>query len=87
MLRRQRAGAHEINLTSLLDVLFCILFIVMLAGNQNEKDIKSDAQQQLEALKGQAQEEIEHLQSEIDKLDTTATTYKNQMISLCSLPS
>lgn len=81
MLRRQRAGAHEINLTSLLDVLFCILFIVMLAGNQNEKDIKSDAQQQLEALKGQAQEEIEHLQSEIDKLDTTATTYKNQMES------
>lgn len=81
MLRRQRAGSREINLTSLLDVLFCILFIVMLAGNQNEQDIKSDARQQLETFKGEAQEEIEHLQSEVDKLGAQVTTYQNQMES------
>lgn len=81
MLRRLRAGSREINLTSLLDVLFCILFIVMLAGDQNEQDIKSDAQQQLEALEGEAQEQIEHLQLEIDQLNAQVTTYQNQMES------
>lgn len=81
MLRRLWAGSREINLTSLLDVLFCILFIVMLAGDQNEQGIKSDAQQQLEALEGEAQEQIEHLQSEIDQLNAQVTTYQNQMES------
>ncbi len=81
MRRRQRVGLQEINLTSLLDVLFCILFIVMLAGNQNEQDIKSDAQQQLEALEAESQEQIGQLQSEVGKLTAQVTTYQNQMES------
>ena len=64
MLRRRQAGSGEINLTSLLDVLFCILFIVMLAGSQNEQDIRSNAQQQLDEFANTAQQQIDHLQEE-----------------------
>ena len=43
--RRRGRGADEINLTPLLDVLFTILFIVMLAGTQTERIMQEDAEE------------------------------------------
>ena len=41
---RRSRGSDEINLTPLLDVLFTILFIVMLTGMQNERSMEESAQ-------------------------------------------
>ena len=58
-MRRARHGGGEINLTPLLDVLFSILFIVLLAGAQNER-ANADA----------AKEEADGLREEIAELET-----------------
>ena len=53
MRNRRRRGSDEINLTPLLDVLFTILFIVMLTGMQNEQSYAENAeatQAQMEAV-------------------------------------
>lgn len=68
MTKRRRFGSWEINLTSLLDVLFCILFIVMLANNQNEESMAAQSQAQIDQLKG-----------EIAELENQITVYHNQM--------
>lgn len=60
--RRRGRGADEINLTPLLDVLFTILFIVMLAGTQNERTMQEDA----EEARTQAAE-MEKQVTELDK--------------------
>ena len=42
---RRSRGSDDINLTPLLDVLFVILFIVMLAGTQTQKDMQENAEE------------------------------------------
>lgn len=50
MKRRKGNIISEINLTPLLDVLFSILFIVMLTSQSNESAIKEEAQQQVKQM-------------------------------------
>ncbi len=76
-MRHKRRELQEINLTSLLDVLFCILFIVMLGSAQNEENIKLDASQQVEEL----QQQIENLQQQILVQEEQLVFYGNQMES------
>lgn len=71
MRRRRRRGSLEINLTSLLDVLFCILFLVMAANIQNE-----------ELIELQVIEELTRTQAQIEALENQATLYKNHINSL-----
>lgn len=77
MMRRGRQGSPEINLTPLLDVLFCILFIVMLTSARNEEDMKQNAQQQIETL----QQQVDDLQQQILIQEEQLTFYGNQMES------
>ncbi len=73
-MRHKRRGILEVNLTSLLDVLFCILFIVMMANIENEHDIKNESQQQIQEIQ-------EQLQAEIAAYRAEAATYQAQMES------
>ena len=54
---RRRRGSDEINLTPLLDVLFTILFIVMLAGTQNEQTMLANAEEAQEQIAGLEKQE------------------------------
>ena len=51
--RPGRHGVAEVNLTSLLDVLFCILFIVMLTSAQSEKNLERETEQEINQLQNQ----------------------------------
>lgn len=73
-MRHKRRGILEVNLTSLLDVLFCILFIVMLANVENENDIKNESQQQIL----QAQEQLE---GQVAVYQNQIAAYQAQMAS------
>lgn len=57
MRRRRKRDANEINLTPLLDILFSILFIIMMAGRFNETDLKESHKEQL----GKLEQEINGL--------------------------
>ena len=70
MNRRKRYGSSEINLTPLLDVLFTILFIVMLGSARNEEVTKENAR-----LK------ISDLQSQISELEKDVTFFKDSVDS------
>ncbi len=61
---RRRRGSDEINLTPLLDVLFSILFIVMLTSTQSE--------QSLQEVQAQTQDQIEAQQEQIEALEAAA---------------
>ncbi len=50
---KKRSDSSEINLTPLLDVLFSILFIVMMAGFQNEQGLKSKQERNEEKYKSE----------------------------------
>lgn len=66
--RRKGIGA-EINLTPLLDVLFSILFIVMMTGKQNEDGMREQHQVQVVALREQVQgyeEQIATYESQLE---------------------
>lgn len=65
MRRRRRMTGTEINLTSLLDVLFCVLFIVMLTGQQ----VSEASQQENDDLKEQIVE-YENQQTVYDSFNT-----------------
>ena len=54
MNRKKRFGDSEINLTPLLDVLFSILFIIMLSSAGNEARTRAEAKAEVEAAKEQA---------------------------------
>ena len=54
-MKRRRHGSEEINLNSLLDVLFIILFVVMLKGMQNEEAVKTQMQQNIDQLQNQVE--------------------------------
>ena len=58
-MRRRRRTDGEINLTPLLDVLFVILFVVMLSGMQSEKtnaDAREESREKIEALETEVEE-------------------------------
>lgn len=71
---RRRRGSGEINLTPLLDVLFTILFIVMLTGTQNEKTLEKDAEASMI--------EIKRLESEAAGLEDKILDLEEQNRSL-----
>lgn len=93
--RRKRSG-DEINLTPLLDVLFTILFIVMLASTQNEQTMMESAeaaQAQLEGLQAQEtslegrvsdlEEENSILRSEVErrgKIEDSSKRYETEAV-------
>ena len=93
---RRRRGSDEINLTPLLDVLFTILFIVMLTGTQNEQTMLENAeaaQAQLEGLQAQEtslegrisdlEEENGILKSEVsrhDKIQDSTKRYESEAV-------
>ena len=72
---RRSRGSDEINLTPLLDVLFTILFIVMLTGMQNERSMEESAQESeaqitgLESRVDALEEENDILKSEVSRRD------------------
>lgn len=70
-MKRRRRTVSEINLTPLLDVLFSILFIVMMTGMQNESGLKEEHRQQ-----------ISQLEEEISGLEEELTGCQNQMSSV-----
>ncbi len=53
MRHRKRRGAEEINLTPLLDVLFSILFIVMLSAMSDKTSYTEDTAQQSQTIEQQ----------------------------------
>lgn len=77
-MRRRRRGALEINLTPLLDVLFSILFIVMMTGMQQEQGIKKDYEEQLT----QMEQTVTTQEETILKLKEQIHGFENQEESL-----
>ena len=69
-MRNGRRISSEINMTPLLDVLFSILFIVMMTGSQNEQGIKK-----------QYQDQVIDLEQKNDQLTDELTKYKNEITS------
>ena len=52
MTHKKKRLSDEINLTPLLDVLFSILFIVMLAGTASENTMRQNYENRLAAAEG-----------------------------------
>ncbi|MBQ7774799.1 MAG: hypothetical protein IJ379_02670 [Lachnospiraceae bacterium] len=78
MNRRKRLGDTEINLTPLLDVLFTILFIVMLGSAQNERETQAQAEQEAALLQQQnevLQQQTQGLQQEVTQLEQQLGSY------------
>lgn len=69
MRRHRKNQGSEINLTPLLDVLFSILFIIMLTSAQNEKKIESDSQKQVEEM----QQQMEALKNQVASYEAYST--------------
>ncbi len=68
----------EINLTPLLDVLFSILFIVMMTATQNERGLKEDYQEKLnnmEQEKAQLSQEKAQLSDELERAENEMSSY------------
>ena len=81
MERRKRKTIAEINLTPLLDVLFSILFIVMMTGVQKETTIQEEYQQQMNQMQENYGQQIEQARQEVFELEQQVTIYENQMSS------
>ena len=78
MHRRRKRGSAEINMTSLLDVLFCILFIVMLTNARNEADLRSAREKEAAEYARTAAAK----NTEIARLREESETYRNLAESL-----
>ena len=78
--RRRARGADEINLTPLLDVLFTILFIVMLAGTQTERIMKEETEEaRTQAAESEVQvTELEKRVSELEEENNVLTREANR---------
>ena len=63
MKRKRRFGAEEINLTPLLDVLFVVLFTILLSGYSQQS---------------KSSEKIQEMESQIETLQEQVSQYKNQ---------
>ena len=72
-MRRKKRGSPEINLTPLLDVLFCLLFILILTYTENMETSSGDH------IKKEAEYEasIEEYQQTIEDLENTVNEYEN----------
>ena len=81
MERRKRKTIAEINLTPLLDVLFSILFIVMMTGMQTKTTIQEEHQQQINQMQEDYGRQIEQARQELSELEQQVTMYENQMSS------
>lgn len=74
-MRKKRRGSDEINLTPLLDVLFTVLFVVMLTSMQSEQSMQAQAvtkEEQVEELKGKVtslESEAEGLSEQVSALE------------------
>ena len=74
-MRKKRRGSDEINLTPLLDVLFTVLFVVMLTSMQSEQSMQAQAvtkEEQVEELKGKVsslESEAEGLSEQVNALE------------------
>lgn len=68
-MRRHRRLSGEINLTPLLDVLFSILFIVMLTSARNEANMQTEASEKIDTM----QQELSDLENQV-----TVVTNENQ---------
>lgn len=81
MRSNRRRSVLEINLTPLLDVLFSILFIVMMAGMQNEEGMREDYRQQIDRLeqeKAGLSEKLDDYRAQMENL----RDYQREMIFL-----
>lgn len=72
MNKRRRGIGSEINLTPLLDVLFSILFIVMMTGKQNQDDMREQHQTQVVSLR----EQVQDYKEQIDTYESKLATYE-----------
>lgn len=72
---RNRNRNDEINLTPLLDVLFTILFIVMLTSVQSEKIIQSEVENSKDQVK-ELTEKVEQLENELRREEAVNDTEK-----------
>ena len=89
---RRSRGSDDINLTPLLDVLFVILFIVMLAGTQTQKDMQESAEESrstrsrisgLEEQVTDLEEQNTILQSEVsrkNKIEDSGKRYESDAV-------
>lgn len=77
MRRHRRKMVSEINLTPLLDVLFSILFIVMMTGVQNEEGIKEDCQQQI----NQREQKMIRYEESLSEYEARLSDYENRLLS------
>ncbi len=80
--RFRRNNGQEINLTPLLDVLFVILFIVMLSGRENEDRLRTESIQETETLQAQledANERIAALEQEADSAAVKVRDYADRI--------
>lgn len=79
---RRRNGSDEINLTPLLDVLFTILFVVMLTSVRREQTILADAEQTKEQVT-ELTEKVETLENELkgkEAVDDTKEIYIDKAV-------
>lgn len=82
--RFRKFGESDINLTPLLDVLFVILFIVMLGGMESQSRERTEAQREIEALQEEnalLREENDLLSQEMTQRQETFDTRERQYVS------
>ncbi len=80
MRRRRRSSGGQIDMTPLLDVLFSILFIVLLAGAQSERDNAASARGEEDRLVSQIRELEEKLTAREDQMESYDTYHARAVI-------
>lgn len=79
---KHRNGGDEINLTPLLDVLFTILFVVMLTSAQSEQAILADSEQTKKQVT-ELTDKVEKLENDLkgrDAVDGTTESFVNNAV-------
>ncbi len=77
-MRRRRREVPEINLTPLLDILFSILFIVMMTSTEKEQDLKEMYEEQCTRM----EQTISEQEAEISTLKDRLSGYADREASL-----
>ena len=83
MRRRKRFNNSEINLTPLLDVLFSILFIIMLSSAANEASTRADAREKIKDMKAEVagiREQYDTASTELADASAKNEEYRDAMI-------
>ena len=78
MNHKKRFGDSEINLTPLLDVLFSILFIIMLSSAGNEARTRAEAKAEVEAIQEQMETERVEMNKSIEEMASEAEEVREQ---------